>query len=179
MSTFIQIEGGELNLSFVAGTQHHFRKTKDGRCYKAISFYDAQKRLLGHIEHADGIDLEEITAPVVPAAPGVVAAVLHTMTSDDNLGGCPEEIYVELLPIVAWRLLPERAVPVLLDETSPTSIILLMMPDGRWLEPGDSSYATLDEAETALLKRAQADWHRKRALGTVRQKALAPAEGAR
>jgi hypothetical protein len=162
VSRFVETDEGDINLAAVATAIRSYRKTLAGETYAVLALLDARGKLLGEIGFADAIDLEAMTAPAVPAAAGAVAAVLHAMAADDSPDGCPSEVYVEQLPVCAWRVLPGRAIPVLPEETPASATILLLTPEGRWLEPGGSTFGTLVEAQVSVLERAQSEWRRRR-----------------
>jgi len=110
----------------------------------------------------------------VPAAPGQVAYHIYAC-NDQRRRPEPDDIWVEVYPVLAWRIttidykvpMPdwkrkEHVSPVVLDEfTNVDDELWYPMPDGRFFWPGadDQPFAAnLDEAKAKALQNAQITW---------------------
>ena len=81
-----------------------------------------------------GVDeIEALSAPVVPAAPGFF--LVGTYDSE------PYDVYRE--PIVAWRIADEWAMPICIDDHNGAGAIL--RPDGTVIVPFSHWYDSLEE----------------------------------
>jgi hypothetical protein len=55
------------------------------------------------------------------------------------------------------------ATPVLLEETSSSAEVLILLPDGRVMAPGEAIYPSVADAVAAILRDAQIRWDREHA----------------
>jgi hypothetical protein len=106
----------------------------------------------------DPMELDEMLAIVLPAAPGQEALLVADDTHER-----PTEIWITRHPIVGWRI---RCHPNFLaaEPVLPTSLgggrRMVVLPDGRLLENFVGEYANIDAMKTKLLAEAQEDWDR-------------------
>jgi hypothetical protein len=150
MTHFIDIgRGKRINLAHVESVEERYAPGKT-----TTTFYAPGHTLLGTTE--SHLDLDEALSPVVPAAAGAVATVVHICFLDER----PTEgdFWIDRQPIVAWRLTDTYAVPVIPDGSSGT--ILIEQPDGQLQELAGATYDNLDDAKAKILRTAQDEWDR-------------------
>lgn len=123
---FVSTDGGYVNLDHVAEVQY----TADGR---SLLFKSADGRALGKMRDAGAIDLEELTAAIVAAAKGATAVSILVCHTDDR--PTEDDLFVERVPVVAWRLAFGGAIPVLIEPSVSTETTFIETPDGRLLLP--------------------------------------------
>jgi hypothetical protein len=122
-----------------------------------VRFLDAKNRLVGFVDLRR--DLEEMTAPCVPAAPGATAVFLWNENPNDQRP-TEADIGFQIMPIVAWRIRSEKAVPVFFESGWNSAMYVLPLPDGRFCEPDTATYEDLDSAKSEALEREQKRWDR-------------------
>src|SRR5690242_16252682 len=99
MVRFVSCDVGWVNLDHVVKAREQRRS--DG--IVSILFEGAEGKPIGRTFISRG-DLEELTAPVVPAASGATAVLITPYSSTDRVGDRPDRVHVEHVPIVAWRI---------------------------------------------------------------------------
>jgi hypothetical protein len=148
MTRFVSCDGGFINLSHVVRARKH-RAQHGGFAY---TFEDAGGDILGRQAFGEG-DLEECTAPVVPAT-GVEAVIMTPHAPE--LDGRPDSVYTERVLVAAWRVTHNGPVPVFVDEPASDALWFIIQPDGKLAAPGEATFDTVAEAEDAVLAWAQA-----------------------
>lgn len=148
MTKFIQTTRGWINLAVVARATYD----RDGR----YNLFDAHGESLGSCSDYS-FDPRDTQIGVVPSA-GIVAICISTDRSDGERP-TPADVWVAQIPVIAWRLIGDGfAEPVALESLSGWTAVVFECPDGRYLEPENASYPSLDDAKTAALERAQRRW---------------------
>jgi hypothetical protein len=152
MAQFVEIDGGLVNLDFVA----EIRRVKPHHTY----FYGADGRKLGQSASCWNTDWKALTSQVVPAVAGEYAYVIYVLDDGESR---PKESDVEVYkyPICGWRISADDAEPILAEEVNKTAI-LLPMGDGKVVQPYDRTYNNLEEAKAAFLADATKDWEREK-----------------
>jgi hypothetical protein len=116
--------------------------------------------------------IERALLPVVVAAPGYV----HLRYYDDAEEGEPDiQETVVRMPIVAWRIAADRALPVLVTELMESSACFgeaVLQPDGQVVAPYEGRW--LDEAEWRAEMKAVAKATRKAQAEREAKLALVP-----
>jgi hypothetical protein len=163
MALFIEADDGWINLDHIA------RVTQALGENRTALFYDADGKIVGRKNRCEGLDIHELTAPIVPAAAGAAAFVVSTISSEH--GGRPDEVCCRPEQIVAWRLMYGGAVPLLIEATTSNEVVLIPLPDGRLLCPEHEIFEDVNGAKTALLRYAQSNWDRSRAAKAARREA--------
>ena len=121
-------------------------------------FYGADGTSIGiKTDCAAEFNLEEAIAPVVAAAAGATAVVMSA-TCGESPNGRPTETYAESVPIAAWRLVYDVAMPIFVEAPMPGDLVFIVIPDGRVMEPGGGIFDTIADAQARILRRAQARW---------------------
>ena len=150
---FVHTDEGRLNLAHVARIKN--TGPRGGKWWRI--FYGANGERLGANDDPD-LDIETLMAPIVPAAPGTTVVLIyhpHTEASRPE----PDDIWVETVPVLAWRCTSLGAVPIIFeDEDLRNARILHPLPDGRFLAPGDRTFETVGEAVASALQDAQEAW---------------------
>jgi len=132
---FIQTTSGELvNLDFVE------RIVPLERDPNRATLRSKEDTGLGYVDYNE---IRHLTSVVIPAS-GVTAVVL----SD-----CDGEIFTNEVHVVAWRVSPHGADPVLAEEPLRDDLVLIKQPDGVLVDPENSAYKNLDEALDAFRRR--------------------------
>jgi hypothetical protein len=157
MPIFIDIDHGSINLDHVARVTCNQVPLRDTTRF---CFYGTAGAALGSLTTVADVDLVEITAPVVPAAAGTVAVLITVIPESRGTRPTPDDVWVERVPIVAWRLCHGGARPVLIEQSCSNESALIEMPDGRLLSAGDCTYGDLNGAKAAILADCQREWDR-------------------
>jgi hypothetical protein len=155
MPRFISADDGTwINVSHVTVVrERHFVGKKP-----FLIFESADGRSLGRLTDPDQ-DIEALAATVWPAAPGMTAIVIYTGCEADDWGdGRPDNAFSQHIPLVGWQLIHGAATPVLVESGMKGAHVLIALPDGKLIAPGDITYDNQAEAEARILKLAQADW---------------------
>jgi hypothetical protein len=160
MSHFVECDAGWINLDHVARIREVREKNTD-RARRNLIFENADGTEMGRQTWAT-CDLEEM-APIVPAASGASAIIVWTFADSGDHDARPDTVLFDHVPVVAWRVVHGGAIPVLLQATTSSEIVLIPLPDGRLCLPEDAVYEGLEEAKRCLLLRAQGDWDRQHA----------------
>ena len=151
MPHFVNCDEGWVNLDHVVKIEYQ-------QCRNAgLLFYGADGRsIIGtKTDCRYGFSLEQAVAPVVPAAAGATAVIISAVYGESH-NGRPNETYAESVPIAAWRLVDTVAMPVLVEATLSDDTVLVVLPDGRLMEPGSGIFDTIADAQAEVLRRAQA-----------------------
>jgi hypothetical protein len=149
MPHFILTDKDTVNLDCVAtaDTSHDGKRTH---------LRDASGKLLGTCDAS--LDLELLTAPVVPAAPGERALIVYAWPSDGAPSTRPDETYVVRMQIPAWRIVRNVAFPILLEEPSSNSYVFVKLPGGRVIMPADTIFDDEAAAIEYALTTEQSRW---------------------
>lgn len=119
--------------------------------------YALDGTLLGTTMH----DPAEYTAPVVPASWGQTALVLKVVANDASPPQArPDEIWINEIIVVAWRLCRWSTAPILIEEPLPTASIGYRNSDGSIFVPDEGLYPNINVWREDMLKSAQAEWDR-------------------
>jgi hypothetical protein len=165
MARFVSVDKGcYVNLDHVAVVREHklppmpYRGAPPGR---GLSFETADGKVLGRMSFAWGVDVAEMTAPVVPAA-GTEAVLIDRC----HTGKRPTEadLVVDQVPVIGWRILSDGAVPLFAESTAEGAMVLLPQPDGAFLDADCARYATLDDAKADRLRILQEVWDQRHAV---------------
>ena len=151
---FVLTNEGYINLDHVTQIKPFW---KNGGDTKHI-LYGRDGRSLGSTEDPD-FDLEALTAPIVPAAPGTTIVIIGICHSNGGARPAPDDLWREEVPVLAWRCMSRGAEPVIWDQDSlKHDTVFHRMPGGSLMIPGGCSYETRGEAEQAILEHAQEGW---------------------
>jgi hypothetical protein len=153
MAHFVCCDSGWVNLDHVAKVLEHTRPNGD----YWLTFENASGAVIGRKSRATE-RLNELTAPIIPAAAGMVAVVICPYSECDE--GRPDKVHVDHVPIVAWRLIYDGACPVLIEAPLSGATVFVTMPDGALMSPEDVTFSNLDFAIAGVLEFAQGDWDR-------------------
>lgn len=156
MPHFIECDDGWVNLDHVARIEYQQCRNP------GLLFCDADGRPIGKTNCPRGFDLDEAVARVVPAGVGATAVIISAFCGETSLGR-PDETYTVSAPIAAWRLAYGVAMPVFLEEPVSDDRIFFALPDGQLMEPDNSTFNTMADAQADVLRRAQGAWDRKHA----------------
>jgi hypothetical protein len=161
MPYFINCDEGWVNLDHVVKIEYQ-------RCRNpGVLFYGADGTSIGiKTDCAAEFNLEEAIAPVVAAAAGATAVVMSA-TCGESPNGRPTETYAESVPIAAWRLVYNVAMPIFVEAPMPGDSVFVVLPDGRVMEPGGGVFDTTADAKEGVLRRAQVRWDREYAARKV------------
>jgi hypothetical protein len=143
MSTFIQTDNDDyINLDRV----QKIKLKHSSDAYGRYQFFDHNDRLLGE-KHGSGFDPLTISAPIVAAAPDTMAYVVWV-----DHGDGPEDVDVShrLVPVAAWRILPNYAEPILVDTIGTNATVLIPMPDGIFVIADSIEFPNLEDAKEFL-----------------------------
>jgi hypothetical protein len=98
-------------------------------------------------------EIEQALLPIVAAVPGYV----HLRYYDGSVEeGGP---VVVRMPVVAWRIAEDRALPVLTEERTEDSVCIgeaVLQPDGQVVEPYEGRYPNEEVWRAEMEKRAAA-----------------------
>jgi hypothetical protein len=145
MSRFISTESGEINLDHVVRVNSLYPKGENS--YAEIWYTEGSAIL--HTRAREHIDLDEYTAPVVPASPGFFVVGLYT--------DAPYEVYSR--PVIAWQIQPDYAKPITGgdDQTKSCNPWGILCPSGEVDVPLERVYPSVAEfqrGESQKLERA-------------------------
>ena len=130
-----------------------------------LLFKDAQQCVLA-VASDQSLDPDEVLAPVIPATPALAAFAVAVRTSDDNGRPTEEDMLVDRVWVVGWRLRGGHYPDPIVAPTpfSSSTAIFVAMPDGRvWDTTCEDLCISFEEAEACLLQSAQQQWDRARA----------------
>jgi hypothetical protein len=158
MSRFIQTAKGYVNLDHVAKA---IEVTDPETGHVMLRLIDARGEVLG-IERESGTDLEEFTAPVVPAGPHAQAFLLYAHY-DKKQGEYVGRL--QRVPIIAWRISRRFGpTPIVANDIEADPVeILVIMPDGRVWSRGDVDFAGAISATNYFLPRLVAQLEARKA----------------
>jgi hypothetical protein len=136
MSSFVHVDGREINLDQVQYIVRRSRKTvEDGKphwTHSATLFFADDRQMTVQLHDYDGL---ELPGPMVAALPGYY--LLSTWNDDGKLA-------ISKLPVVAWKYDGTSMMPLTIDDdTTVTGAILC--PDGQVIEPYNASWDSLDQ----------------------------------
>jgi len=157
MARFFSTDAGEINLDHVVRA----RDINNREGQRQFVFYGTDGGRIGEITYPTGW-LSELLAPIVAAAPGMVAVVI-TPHSEAGIAERPHMVLTERLPIVGWRIVYDTPVPILLETPIDKATVFIELPDGALVAPDDFTASDIADAERVVLMRAQAEWDRKQA----------------
>ena len=137
-----------------------FFETPDGAhggTFSTYRFIGVNDELLAEAElSADKHDFSVSIAPVVAASPG---AFVHVVT-DECFDRRPTEDDLVLTesPVVAWRISPYGAEPVLDTLLATNQTVFLSRPDGEVSDSWSSTFSDIKAALTDLLATKRGEW---------------------
>ena len=100
-------------------------------------------------------------APIIPATPAIEACAVTIRTGDDNSRPTEEDLLIDHVWVVGWRLSGGRYPEPIIAPTpfSTGTTIFVTMPDGRvWDSSCEDLCISLEEAKAYLLQSAQQQW---------------------
>ncbi len=151
MPIFIRTDTACVNLAHVTCVlSRRSNRTKGVLRYE---FIGPEGYTLGTLE-ADHFDIEALTAPILPAAPGALA---YVVSIDDDSGARPTEadLFIRLLHVIGWRVFQHWIEPILVETTCDGEHVLVVCEDGTLVEPEIQRHANLETAKAEILRQAQ------------------------
>src|SRR5690348_7063889 len=151
MARMVRTDAGWVNLDHIV--------TVEARGSKLL-FKDAQQCVLAVLSD-QSLDANDVLAPVIPATPAIEACAVTIRTGDDNSRPTEEDLLVDHVWVVGWRLSGGRYPEPIVAPTpfSTGTTIFVTMPDGRvWDSSCEDLCISLEEAKACLLRSAQQQW---------------------
>jgi hypothetical protein len=154
---FIEVDDGWVNLDHVETVSVSGRASRGD---KVIRFEKADGISLGiRTGSLARVDMDELLAPIISAAPGCYAWVIWTCVvwdEENQRETGAVEVNAVRVPVIAWRLLYGGATPLLADEPSDGSMVCLELPDGSLEEQAVGNYRDIEEAKLEAFNRHKA-----------------------
>jgi hypothetical protein len=151
MTQWIETEDGYVNAAHVVSVKETMRG--DGWVLRLV---DGDAVRVGRVTAPK--DFGEAFATILPAQPGQEALLV---TWDDHTAR-PTELWLSRMPIIGWRVRPDPAyapVPIIPENELPEAHrLLIVLPDGKLLEPGNSEFDNVEVMQRHVLDMAQAQW---------------------
>jgi len=157
MTRFIETDSGWVNLGHVATVGKRQRTARR----EELVFRNIDGRELDTLGWPNALNVEQLTAPVIPAAVGAVAVVIGIYPEGFDDRPTDGDVMAERVPIVGWRITADGAEPVLINPASASETVLIEAPDGQIHSFGEGTYANLDEAKRNILRRTQDRWEQR------------------
>jgi hypothetical protein len=160
MSKFIQTDEGMVNTDFVvsvhwvkAPTDHNKRGLR-----AVVQYMEGKSIATASAKYLNEDDLEKLSEPVVPAAPGYFIINVYDDEFSDGSQGEPFKLYS--VPIVAWRISGDTAHPICADD-EPCDGWAILDPTGRvarpflqwWESSAEFRAARIEEKRKATAKK--------------------------